>query len=288
MNNLISIVLFVINTIYCITIYYIAKKTNNLLDYMLLPFLFLLGIIELVFFLIQNGIESSWLLLSLFFIQSLTLVWGNKYILRASNPIFDKYIYLWLIFYGIIFICTLFYLQEPCGNNIVVRRSNKDDNNDNKINGGKGKCKVIGWLPFHEHLYKYNFCLLALFAGMYDFTIASQYLYLLIPFTKSPYVTKEQLLRYPLRMIYIFIVSIVVWFYTQYTFNINIMEVGKRVIDISKINTPTNMFSFDIDRIKGIISIYRTFVNPELIITFLYNTWSVFTATYGLIILLHR
>jgi hypothetical protein len=129
---------------------------------------------------------------------------------------------------------------------------------------------------------------MALFAGMYDFTIASQYLYLLIPFTKSPHVTKEQLLQYPLRIIYIFIISVIVWFYTQYTFNINIMEVGKKVIDVSKLRTPANMFSFDTDRIKGIISIYRTFVNPELIVTFLYNTWSVFTATYGLIILLHR
>ena len=276
MNNLISIVLFIINTIYCITIYHIAKKTNNLLDYVLLPFLFLCGIIELVFFFIQNGVESSWLLLSLFFIQSLTLVWGNKYILQASNPIFDKYIYLWLIFYGIIFICTLFYLQEPC------------DENEDDTKGKKDDCKIIGWLPFHEHFYKYNFCLMALFAGMYDFTIASQYLYLLIPYTKSPYVTKEQLLGYPLRIIYIFIISIIVWFYTQYTFNINIMEVGKKVIDVSKLNTPSNMFSFDMDRIKGIVSIYKTFINPELIVTFLYNTWSVFTATYGLIILLHR
>ena len=276
MNNLTSIVLFVINTIYCITIYYLAKKTNNLLDYTLLPFLFLCGIIELVFFFIQNGVESSWLLLSLFFIQSLTLVWGNKYILEASNPVFDKYIYLWLIFYGIIFICTLFYLQEPC---------DKDAAEKNKK---KSSCKVIGWLPFHEHLYKYNFCLMALFAGMYDFTIASQYLYLLIPFTKSPHVTKEQLLQYPLRIVWIFIISIVIWFYTQYKFNINMIDVGKKVIDISKLNSPSNMFSFDMNRIKEIISLYRTFVNPELIVTFLYNTWSVFTATYGLIILLHR
>ena len=276
MNNLTSIVLFVINTIYCITIYYLAKKTNNLLDYTILPFLFLCGIIELVFFFIQNGVESSWLLLSLFFIQSLTLVWGNKYILEASNPVFDKYIYLWLIFYGIIFICTLFYLQEPC---------DKDAAEKNKK---KSSCKVIGWLPFHEHLYKYNFCLMALFAGMYDFTIASQYLYLLIPFTKSPHVTKEQLLQYPLRIVWIFIISIVIWFYTQYKFNINMIDVGKKVIDISKLNSPSNMFSFDMNRIKEIISLYRTFVNPELIVTFLYNTWSVFTATYGLIILLHR
>jgi hypothetical protein len=276
MNNLTSIVLFVINTVYCITIYYLAKKTNNLLDYTLLPFLFLCGIIELVFFFIQNGVESSWLLLSLFFIQSLTLVWGNKYILEASNPVFDKYIYLWLIFYGIIFICTLFYLQEPC---------DKDAAEKNKK---KSSCKVIGWLPFHEHLYKYNFCLMALFAGMYDFTIASQYLYLLIPFTKSPHVTKEQLLQYPLRIVWIFIISIVIWFYTQYKFNINMIDVGKKVIDISKLNSPSNMFSFDMNRIKEIISLYRTFVNPELIVTFLYNTWSVFTATYGLIILLHR
>jgi hypothetical protein len=276
MNNLTSIVLFVINTIYCITIYYLAKKTNNLLDYTLLPFLFLCGIIELVFFFIQNGVESSWLLLSLFFIQSLTLVWGNKYILEASNPVFDKYIYLWLIFYGIIFICTLFYLQEPC---------DKDAAEKNKK---KSSCKVIGWLPFHEHLYKYNFCLMALFVGMYDFTIASQYLYLLIPFTKSPHVTKEQLLQYPLRIVWIFIISIAIWFYTQYKFNINMIDVGKKVIDISKLNSPSNMFSFDMNRIKEIISLYRTFVNPELIVTFLYNTWSVFTATYGLIILLHR
>lgn len=276
MNNLISIALFLINTIYCILIYYIAKKNNDLLDFVLLPFLFLCGIIELVFFLIQNGVEGNWLLLSLFFIQSLTLVWGNKYILQASNPVFDRYIYLWLVFYGIIFICTLFYLQEPC------------DKKDDELIDKKRGCNVIGWLPFHEHFYKYNFCLMALFAGMYDITIASQYLYLLIPFTKSPYVKKDQLLKYPLRIIYIFVISIVVWFYTQYTFNINIMEVGKRVIDISKINTPSNMFSNDIDRIKGMISIYRTFVNPELIVTYLYNTWSVFTATYGLIILLHR
>lgn len=276
MNNLTSIVLFVINTIYCITIYYLAKKTNNLLDYTILPFLFLCGIIELVFFFIQNGVESSWLLISLFFIQSLTLVWTNKYILEASNPVFDKYIYLWLIFYGIIFICTLFYLQEPC---------DKEAAEKNKKNSS---CKVIGWLPFHEHFYKYNFCLMALFAGMYDFTIASQYLYLLIPFTKSPHVTKEQLLQYPLRIIWIFIISIIIWFYTQYKFNINMIEVGKKVIDISKLNSPLNMFSFDINRIKEIISLYRTFVNPELIVTFLYNTWSVFTATYGLIILLHR
>jgi hypothetical protein len=276
MNNLTSIVLFVINTVYCITIYYLAKKTNNLLDYTLLPFLFLCGIIELVFFFIQNGVESSWLLLSLFFIQSLTLVWGNKYILEASNPVFDKYIYLWLIFYGIIFICTLFYLQEPC---------DKDAAEKNKK---KSSCKVIGWLPFHEHLYKYNFCLMALFVGMYDFTIASQYLYLLIPFTKSPHVTKEQLLQYPLRIVWIFIISIAIWFYTQYKFNINMIDVGKKVIDISKLNSPSNMFSFDMNRIKEIISLYRTFVNPELIVTFLYNTWSVFTATYGLIILLHR
>ena len=66
------------------------------------------------------------------------------------------------------------------------------------------------------------------------------------------------------------------------------IDVGKKVIDISKLNSPTNMFSFDMNRIKEIISLYRTFVNPELIVTFLYNTWSVFTATYGLIILLHR
>jgi len=276
MNNLTSIVLFVINTIYCITIYYLAKKTNNLLDYTILPFLFLCGIIELVFFFIQNGVESSWLLLSLFFIQSLTLVWSNKYILEASNPVFDKYIYLWLIFYGIIFICTLFYLQEPCDKEAAEK------------NKKKSSCKVIGWLPFHEHLYKYNFCLMALFAGMYDFTIVSQYLYLLIPFTKSPHVTKEQLLQYPLRIIWIFIISIIIWFYTQYKFNINMIDVGKKVIDISKLNSPTNMFSFDMNRIKEIISLYRTFVNPELIVTFLYNTWSVFTATYGLIILLHR
>lgn len=276
MNNLTSIVLFVINTIYCISIYYLAKKTNNLLDYTILPFLFLCGIIELVFFFIQNGVESSWLLLSLFFVQSLTIVWGNKYILEASNPVFDKYIYLWLIFYGIIFICTLFYLQEPCDKEAAEK------------NKKKSSCKVIGWLPFHEHLYKYNFCLMALFAGMYDFTIASQYLYLLIPFTKSPHVTKEQLLQYPLRIIWIFIISIIIWFYTQYKFNINMIDVGKKVIDISKLNSPINMFSFDIDRIKEIISLYRTFVNPELIVSFLYNTWSVFTATYGLIILLHR
>ena len=276
MNNLTSIVLFVINSIYCIMIYYIAKKTNNLLDYTILPFLFLCGIIELVFFFIQNGVESSWLLLTLFFIQSLTLVWGNKYILEASNPVFDKYIYLWLIFYGIIFICTLFYLQEPC---------DKDAVEENKK---KSSCKVIGWLPFHEHLYKYNFCLMALFVGMYDVTVASQYLYLLIPFTKSPHVTKEQLLQYPLRIIWIFIISIAVWFYTQYKFNINMIDVGKKVIDISKLNSPTTMFSLDLNRMKGIISLYKTFVNPELIVTFLYNTWSVFTATYGLIILLHR
>jgi hypothetical protein len=257
-------------------IYYIAKKTNNLLDYTILPFLFLCGIIELVFFFIQNGVESSWLLLTLFFIQSLTLVWGNKYILEASNPVFDKYIYLWLIFYGIIFICTLFYLQEPC---------DKDAVEENKK---KSSCKVIGWLPFHEHLYKYNFCLMALFVGMYDVTVASQYLYLLIPFTKSPHVTKEQLLQYPLRIIWIFIISIAVWFYTQYKFNINMIDVGKKVIDISKLNSPTTMFSLDLNRMKGIISLYKTFVNPELIVTFLYNTWSVFTATYGLIILLHR
>lgn len=276
MNNLTSIVLFVINSIYCIAIYYLAKKTNNLLDYTILPFLFLCGIIELVFFFIQNGVESSWLLLTLFFIQSLTLVWGNKYILEASNPVFDKYIYLWLIFYGIIFICTLFYLQEPC---------DKDAVEENKK---KSSCKVIGWLPFHEHLYKYNFCLMALFVGMYDVTVASQYLYLLIPFTKSPHVTKEQLLQYPLRIIWVFIISIAVWFYTQYKFNINMIDVGKRVIDISKLNSPTTMFSLDLNRMKGIISLYKTFVNPELIVTFLYNTWSVFTATYGLIILLHR
>ena len=276
MNNLTSIVLFVINTIYCITIYNLAKKSNNLLDYTLLPFLFLCGIIELVFFFIQNGVESSWLLLSLFFIQSLTLFWGNKYILEASNPVFDKYIYLWLIFYGIIFVCTLFYLQEPCDKETVENTKKKSS------------CKVIGWLPFHEHLYKYNFCLMALFAGMYDFTIASQYLYLLIPFTKSPHVTKEQLLQYPLRILWIFIISIIIWFYTQYKFNINMIDVGKKVIDISKVNNPSNMFSFDMNRIKEIISLYRTFVNPELIVTFLYNTWSVFTATYGLIILLHR
>lgn len=276
MNNLTSIVLFVINSIYCIMIYYLAKKTNNLLDYTILPFLFLCGIIELVFFFIQNGVESSWLLLTLFFIQSLTLVWGNKYILEASNPVFDKYIYLWLIFYGIIFICTLFYLQEPC---------DKDAVEENKK---KSSCKVIGWLPFHEHLYKYNFCLMALFVGMYDVTVASQYLYLLIPFTKSPHVTKEQLLQYPLRIIWVFIISIVVWFYTQYKFNINMIDVGKKVIDISKLNNPTSMFSLDLNRMKGIISLYKTFVNPELIVTFLYNTWSVFTATYGLIILLHR
>jgi len=270
MNNLISIVLFIINTIYCISIYYIAKETNNLLDYILLPFLFLCGIIELVLFFTQNGIEGSWLLLTLFFIQSLTLVWGNKNILKASNPIFDKYIYLWLIFYGIIFICTLFYLQEPC--------------DKEKLENGKKRttCKVVGWLPFHEHLYKYNFCLMVLFAVMYDITIASQYLYLLIPFTKSPYVTKEQLLEYPLRMIYIFIISIPVWVYTQYKFNINLVEVGKKVMTISKLNTPTY------DRIKNMITLYRTFVNPEIIVTFLYNTWSLFTATYGLIILLHR
>lgn len=276
MNNLTSIVLFVINSIYCIAIYYLAKKTNNLLDYTILPFLFLCGIIELVFFFIQNGVESSWLLLTLFFIQSLTLVWGNKYILEASNPVFDKYIYLWLIFYGIIFICTLFYLQEPC---------DKDAVEENKK---KSSCKVIGWLPFHEHLYKYNFCLMALFVGMYDITVASQYLYLLIPFTKSPHVTKEQLLQYPLRIIWVFIISIAVWFYTQYKFNINMIDVGKKVIDISKLNSPTTMFSLDLNRMKGIISLYKTFVNPELIVTFLYNTWSVFTATYGLIILLHR
>jgi len=276
MNNLTSIVLFVINSIYCIMIYYLAKKTNNLLDYTILPFLFLCGIIELVFFFIQNGVESSWLLLTLFFIQSLTLVWGNKYILEASNPVFDKYIYLWLIFYGIIFICTLFYLQEPC---------DKDAVEENKK---KSSCKVIGWLPFHEHLYKYNFCLMALFVGMYDVTVASQYLYLLIPFTKSPHVTKEQLLQYPLRIIWVFIISIAVWFYTQYKFNINMIDVGKKVIDISKLNSPTTMFSLDLNRMKGIISLYKTFVNPELIVTFLYNTWSVFTATYGLIILLHR
>ena len=276
MNNLTSIVLFVINSIYCIAIYYLAKKTNNLLDYTILPFLFLCGIIELVFFFIQNGVESSWLLLTLFFIQSLTLVWGNKYILEASNPVFDKYIYLWLIFYGIIFICTLFYLQEPC---------DKDAVEENKK---KSSCKVIGWLPFHEHLYKYNFCLMALFVGMYDVTVASQYLYLLIPFTKSPHVTKEQLLQYPLRIIWVFIISIAVWFYTQYKFNINMIDVGKKVIDISKLNSPTTMFSLDLNRMKGIISLYKTFVNPELIVTFLYNTWSVFTATYGLIILLHR
>lgn len=279
MNNLISIVLFIINTIYCITIYYVARKTNNLFDYSLLPFLFLCGIIELVLFFIQNGYEYSWLLLTLFFVQSLTLVWSNKYILRASNPVFDKYIYLGLIFYGIIFICTLFYLQEPCNGN---------EANSEKPYKKRSDCKVIGWLPFHEHLYKYNYCLMALFVIMYDFTIASQYLYLLIPFTKSQYVTKEQLLQYPLRMLYIFIISIIVWFYTQYTFNISMMEVGKKIIDISKINNPTNMFSFDLERIKGIISIYRTFINPELIVAFLYNTWSVFTATYGLIILLHR
>lgn len=276
MNNLTSIVLFVINSIYCIAIYYLAKKTNNLLDYTILPFLFLCGIIELVFFFIQNGVESSWLLLTLFFIQSLTLVWGNKYILEASNPVFDKYIYLWLIFYGIIFICTLFYLQEPC---------DKDAVEENKK---KSSCKVIGWLPFHEHLYKYNFCLMALFVGMYDVTVASQYLYLLIPFTKSHHVTKEQLLQYPLRIIWVFIISIAVWFYTQYKFNINMIDVGKKVIDISKLNSPTTMFSLDLNRMKGIISLYKTFVNPELIVTFLYNTWSVFTATYGLIILLHR
>ena len=276
MNNLTSIVLFVINSIYCIMIYYLAKNTNNLLDYTILPFLFLCGIIELVFFFIQNGVESSWLLLTLFFIQSLTLVWGNKYILEASNPVFDKYIYLWLIFYGIIFICTLFYLQEPC---------DKDAVEENKK---KSSCKVIGWLPFHEHLYKYNFCLMALFVGMYDITVASQYLYLLIPFTKSPHVTKEQLLQYPLRIIWVFIISIAVWFYTQYKFNINMIDVGKKVIDISKLNNPTTMFSLDLNRMKGIISLYKTFVNPELIVTFLYNTWSVFTATYGLIILLHR
>jgi hypothetical protein len=276
MNNLISIVLFVINTIYCISIYSLAKKNNNLLDYILLPFLFLCGIIELVFFFIQNGFEGSWLLLSLFFIQSLTIFWGNKYVLEASNPVLDKYIYLWLVFYSIIFICTLFYLQEPC---------DKDAAEKNKE---KSSCKVIGWLPFHEHLYKYNYCLMALFAGMYDFTIASQYLYLLMPFTKSPHVTKEQLLQYPLRIIWIFIISIVIWFYTQYKFNINIIDVSKKVINISKVNNPTNMFSFDMSRIKEIISLYRTFVNPELIVTFLYNTWSVFTATYGLIILLHR
>ena len=282
MNNLISIVLFVINTIYCILIYYIAKKTNNLLDFVLLPFLFLCGIIELVFFLIQKGLGCNWLLLSLFFIQSLSLVWGNKYILQASNPIFDKYIYLWLIFYGIIFICTLFYLQEPCD-------LYKKDIEDSDKNMGKGRrCNVIGWLPFHEHFHKYNFCLMALFAVMYNFTIVTQYLYLLIPYTKSSYVKKEQLLGYPLRIIYVFIISIIVWFYTQYIFNINIIEVGKKVIDISKINTPSNMFSTDIDRIKDVITIYRTFVNPELIVTYLYNTWSVFTATYGLIILLHR
>ena len=281
MNNLISIVLFVINTIYCITIYYVAQKTNNLLDYSLIPFLFLCGIIELVFFFIQNGYEGSWLLLTLFFIQSLTLVWSNKYILQASNQVFDKYIYLGLIFYGIIFICTLFYLQEPCDNNT-------NEENLDKQNKKKSKCNVIGWLPFHEHLYKYNYCLMALFVIMYDFTIASQYLYLLIPFTKSQYVNKEQLLQYPLRMLYIFIISIIVWFYTQYTFNINMMEIGKKIIDVSKLNSPMNMFSFDMERIKGIISLYRTFINPELIVTFLYNTWSVFTATYGLIILLHR
>jgi hypothetical protein len=282
MNNLISIVLFVINTIYCILIYYIAKKTNNLLDFVLLPFLFLCGIIEFVFFLIRNGVGCNWLIPCLFFIQSLSLVWGNKYILQASNPIFDKYIYLWMIFYGIIFICTLFYLQEPC----VLYKKDVDDSDKNK---GKGVgCNVIGWLPFHEHFHKYNFCLMALFAVMYNFTIVTQYLYLLIPYTKSSYVKKEQLLGYPLRIIYIFIISIIVWFYTQYVFNINIIEVGKKVIEISKINTPSNMFSTDIDRIKGVISIYRTFVNPELIVTYLYNTWMVFTATYGLIILLHR
>jgi len=280
MNNLISIALFVINTIYCILIYYIAKKSNNLLDFMLLPFLFLFGVIELVLFFIQNGMKSNGLLLSLFFIQSLTLVWGNKYILQASNPVFDKYIYLWLVFYGIIFICTLFYLQEPCHKNI----GDKDDTET----GNKKACNVVGWLPFHEHFYKYNFFLMVLFAGMYDFTIVTQYLYLLIPFTKSPYVKKEQLLKYPLRILYIFIVSVIVWFYTQYRFNINIIEIGKKVIDISKINTPSNMFDMDIDRIKGAISIYRTFVNPELIVTYLYNTWWAFTATYGLIILLHR
>ena len=66
------------------------------------------------------------------------------------------------------------------------------------------------------------------------------------------------------------------------------IDVGKKVIDISKLNSPTTMFSLDLNRMKGIISLYKTFVNPELIVTFLYNTWSVFTATYGLIILLHR
>jgi len=276
MNNLTSIVLFAINTIYCIAIYYVAKKSNNLLDYCLLPFLFLSGVINVAFFFDQNGFNYSWLIITLFFIQSLTLVWSNKYILQAHNPEFDKYMYLSLIFYGIIFICTLFYLQEPCNTDKKDKASKRDG------------CSVVGWLPFHEHIYKYNYCILALFVLMYDFTVASQYLYLLIPFTKSPLVSKEQLLQYPMRVIYLIIMTTVVWFYTQYTFNINVLDIGKKVVTLSNINEPEKIFSFDKQRITSIIELYYTFVNPELIVKFLYNNWATFTATYGLIILLHR
>jgi len=267
MNNLINIVLFLINTAYCILIYNAAKRTNNYLDISMIPFVFCFGLIMIVSYLIQNGYECQWLLLTILFLQSITFVWTNKAVLHIVNPELDKYLYLWLFFYGVIFICTLFYLQEPC------------EERDN--------CSVVGWLPFHSHFYKHNSLLMLLFFGMYMITVFTLYFYLFLPYSKSTLVSRDDFFNYPLRVIYPFFIAGLVGLYTLHILQINLYDIFKSVIHFSRINNISNFLSIDKSRVVEALNLYNTFTNPKVLTKFLYYMWVVMTATYGLIILLH-
>ena len=262
-----NIVLFLVNTAYCVAIYYTSIRNRNYLDICMIPFLFFFGLIMLVSFLIKNGCKLLWLLLSFLFLQSLTFTWTNRVILDIVNPELDKYMYLWLIFYGIIFICTLFYLQEPCEE--------------------KDNCKVVGWLPFHSHFYKNNSILMLVFFGMYLITVFTSYFYLFLPFSKSSIVTRMDFFKYPLRVLYPFFVAGLVGLYTIHTLQINLRDVATRMINISRINNMNKILSVDKNRMFEALNLYNTFTNPKLLTKFLYNMWVVMSATYGLIILLH-
>jgi len=267
MYSLINIVLFIINTAYCVAIYYTSKLNNNYLDLSMIPFLFLFGVIMLISFVIQNGYNCQWLLLTALFLQSLTFMWTNKTILHISNPELDKYMHLWILFYGVIFVCTLFYLQEPCE--------------------GKDNCTVVGWLPFHSHFYKHNSMLMLVFFAMYMITIFSNYFYLFLPYSVSSVVKRGEFIKYPSRVLYPFFLAGIVGLYTIYSLQINLYDVFISLVDISRINNMDKILSIDKPRMIGIINIYDTFSNPKLLTKFLYNMWIAMSATYGLIILLH-
>jgi len=179
----------------------------------------------------------------------------------------DKYLYLWGIFYGIVYICTLFYLQEPCEN--------------------KENCSVVGWLPFHSHFYKNNYIVMLLFFGMYVITVFGSYFYLFLPYSKSSLVTRDDYFKYPLRVLYPFFVAGMVSLYTIHKFQINLRDVFASMIHISRINDVNHIFSIDKSRMSEVINLYNTFTNPKMLTKFLYYMWVVMSATYGLIILLH-